>query len=1190
MQIPSQNTTVEAEIEAPNSTATSNTDYENPTVSETYSPERAPSQTSGFSADFIRRAEQLKSSASGEVKLDPVTEQKKATLKKAEQWLDVEEVNPVLSKVGPAVASSPLALVEDFYNLTADATNAISSAFGGDKVMQNSTLVADWLPNDTASVVSREISKFMLGYGAAMKGANLVSKASSGAAQLAKSFAAGGVADLVTAQPQADSLMEDMIKRVPFGPDLLELLGADEDDTNFEKRLREVVYGGVTGAMAEGLIHTVKSYRAGKKVVESLDAVPEVPKQAAKEGEAAAEVADIPVVTPRDELPPLPETSMLDENMKPMPDDQAASIMRKQRLGQGAVNEIEQATDAGRVYLNLTKIDNTDEVRKMISNIVSENPDKFAKESYTFEDIAQLAADMDMTPDDLDKWTRAQGLQLGQVLAARHLADEAADAAANAAVRYSEGLITETEAALHMTNAERILEKTRDMQNLSGLILGESNIPTSKVGKSSKQLQDLTRVFGSDIQRIGEEVSKIETGSRAKALARAISTKVIAPVSSMLGQIRYSGMLSNPATHARNIFGGTLNIGTRVGESFTAASINLLESSMKMSKSDPYGVTFSEAYHESLGVYQGILEGFEIAAKKMRASYDDAAFVLGAGPLTSPRPEIKFLGVDPKKAKIPDQVLGDMDSQMQTSNPLLRGLTGIFNGKFVSEALRFEDDFMKHINARMTLNREAYKKGYLEGTSKGLPKDQIEAIIAKELSDPSKVTLQKMFAEAEYNTFTNDPTGTFSKSLVKFSTDNPVMKLVAPFAKTNINALNYKLERIPGVGFLTQSIKKEMKSLDPAVRNRAKAKQAFAATTMAGLAGYLHSRDAIIGSGPKQSERWKMFEQAGYQQNSIKVGDQWVEFRQETPLGGILSIMTSVAELMDITDDEQMVQDMGLVATSIVGQVFNPDYLTSSVGELAAALASNDADKAKAILQVGTDIGTQFLPYSGLIRGVQRELTEAGAIKRETQDANGVFAGLVSTFTNQVLSVYQPSALSVRRDILGHPMKHKQGFAMSLISPFGAMEESKNPVMMELSRLTGGPSIGTTSPKFAGEGGFDSDFITISMPPRTIEHTIADRNKTSKLTPDQYEHLVQLSAGVYKGSPKTLEQTLKETFNDPEYQNSSFRVKGVIAKAIIDKYREVGKKLFTSQYVNPDEIKRLGKAILDEYQDSDILK
>lgn len=1130
-------------------------------VESPYTKIRQPATSSGFDAEFLNMYKEDTSSAPSIQE-----KQREEVSAKVQEWMSSSELNPEMKKIGPAILTAPIALAEDIYNTGVDFVNFVSESFGGDKILDNTKVLTEWMPNDTTSVVSREISKFLIGYGAIAKGASTAYKATTALGKISQSAVSGAVTDLITAQPEADSLFEELVRKVPFGADLLDLV-VDPDDSNFEKRAREVIYGGVTGAMAEALFKGIRYLRRSKQAVEAVQT--SAPKAAAKseEGVTKAAVEDIPVVetVKREELPPLPETDFLDANLKPLEPEKVKSIRMKQVTGQGEVNEIVGQVGDDKVFINLTKLDTPDDVRRLVSNVVSESPEKYAKKTYTEEEIARLAAEWQKTPEELEAWEQATGLKRGQLLAVADLKDQAAETLHNAYLRMNEGIISEDELALYAANFEKFQVLTRDMENLAGGLLQEAGISTKKVADANyaKRLAEYKKVYGNDNKRIAKEVALGATPSMLKKVYQK-GIKTIAPIADALAQLRYSSMLSAPATHMRNLFGGALNIGTRVGESMLASTFNLI-------KRDPYGVTFSESYHEALGVFQGTLEAFEIAAKKMRGR------------------EASFLGVNPKKAKIPDPVLDQINNQIKTQNPLLRGLGYIFNGKFVSDALRMEDDFMKHINARMTLNREAYKKGYLEGTRKGLPASEVQAIISRELENPSVETLQKMFNDAEYNTFTNEVQGSLLSSLDRFSRDNPIMRLVAPFARTNLNAMSYRLERVPGINFILDVSRKEFNSLDPAVRQRMMAKMSFSTMVMGSLAGYLHSRDAIIGSGPTQSERWKFFDQAGYQRNSIKVGDKWVEFRAETPLGGVLSLISDVAELRDITDDEQMVQDFGLVATTLVAQLFNPDYLTNSLGELMAALATEDADKARAIINTGTGIAGQFLPYSGLIRGVQRELVDSGELKRETVDPNGALGGLLNTFRNQVLNIYYPQALTMSRNILGHPMPHKQGFGLDLISPFGAIEENKNPVIRELARLTGRSSPITTSPIIAGQGGWDSDYINIQMPARVIELSIGGTTQKRKLSPDEYTKLVQYSAGIHPSIPSdmSMESTLAYMFSTDLYKTSSLRAQGVMVKEVIAKYREIGKALYMQQAVDLNELQSLGNSVLNEYWDGD---
>lgn len=861
-------------------------------------------------------------------------------------------------------------------------------------------------------------------------------------------------------------------------------------------------------------------------------------------------VEDIPVI-PREDLPPIPEADyfkaegrgeVIEGDFKNL-----KQAIEEAKPGEG-LNEVQFFDkDGNKAFLNTTKIRNTNDIRLTISKMIEQFPERYSVKRYSEADIQEMADAHLMDKEEFLKWTRDSGLQMGHIKAAMDLTNHSVEVLKEAFRKYNAGEISE-EAGLEMyASAMHVVGMAADMRSMWGVLGKEAQMAATK----SKQLNldyyaSLRETYGSDFKAAAAEAGR--GGFTLQSLKKSLQERHLMPVADRLVQARYAWLLSNPATHLRNLYGGMQTTLIRPGETFLAATINAVQR-------NPRGVHFGEAYHEMIGMAQGFMEASMITYKKLTGQ--------GGEGVLAPQ----FLGVDPNHSKLPQFL---QEAAPEPSTVFGKGIKffdeQLFQGQFVGKLLVAEDNFMKHINARMTLNREAYRKGKI-AMDNGMSPEQAQNIIKLELSNPSDATKLKMYKDAEYNTFTNEIEGPFN-DWMRNTVDNPVGRIVAPFARVNINSLNYKLERIPGANLLVKNYRKQLQSADPSIRQRAWAKMAFASTTLTALGSYFHGTDSITGTMPFESKKWAMFEQTGQIPGAIKVGNEWIEYRSETPVGGILETIANIAKIRDLSgNDEDFLNDVGTHAVMLVANTYNPEFLTETTSKIFEAMSAGDSQKMKKLLQAGTDVASQFLPYSAAWRQAQRQLTDAGKVKRQTYDPNSH----MKTFWNEILNVYAPERLAVKRNILGDPIYHKEGLGPDIVSPFGVGKEVDDPVIQELGRLSGASYIANPSRKFKyGDRvlKIDSEFITIQMPSRSVETDIVDefgKPTRESLRPSEYEKLVQFTAGIDPqtgkgiGGGNTLKEELAAVMSSKDYLESSFAVKGIQVSEIMEAYQEVGR-------------------------------
>ena len=447
-----------------------------------------------------------------------------------------------------------------------------------------------------------------------------------------------------------------------------------------------------------------------------------------------------------------------------------------------------------------------------------------------------------------------------------------------------------------------------------------------------------------------------------------------------------------------------------------------------------------------------------------------------------------------------------------------------------------------------------------------------------------------MFQDAEEATFTNDLVGPWT-SAIKKAADTPVGRLIAPFAKVNLNSMVYKLERIPIVNFSVAKSRRELFSLDPAVRQRAIGKLSFASSSLTALGGWLHSMDSITGTPPRGGHKWRFYEQSGHLPSSIKVGDTWVEYRAETPVGGILNLVANSALLIDAMDgtDPQMNSDIGQAAISLVAELYNPEFLTDSLTMLVDAVKAGDVKGAKAAMSLGANVASTFAPYSSFARSLNRSF-EANKGKKEVFTPHSP----LNSFVNKMMDIYAPWLLTPKLNILGQEIRHKDGLGPDILSPFGVRyEEDKNPVITEMDRLGQGASFYKSINTFQ-----EADLVKVeaddAVTYSTVGYTVTDpRNGDPiRLDPAQRNELIQATAGLHLGKGNTLEDLLAKVMKSSSYKNAPDKAKGAIIQEIISGYRAMGTMYFVTKGGKEDHprqkvfiktMERRAKALLEEF-------
>lgn len=1053
-------------------------------------------------------------------------------VKKTETQAYVDGLAPAtkmkLNNVGIAAS-----MLEDIYNTSADMVNFATQKGLGYDLLPNIKAVEDYLPTDNVSVTYREVGKFIAGYSGIMSGMKAAKVGTKAA-----SAVSGVLADFSMTDPDSSSLLTSLIKKTSVGSEIVDYLNGDpKDQTNLEKRLRNSLMGVLEGALLEQFLGAIKLKKKIRDSAILSEEPPPVPVEAGK----SANIEDVPVIT-REQLPPVVEPDILDESLvTPHSSQRYDAIKEKQILGEGSPNEFNKATPEGRAFLNITKFNADDDIRKLIYNEMDITPELYAKQTTTFEDMVRLADESGIElPADVINLPQERMADLGIWIASKRVELKAADAFRQFMLKEAAGEVPKEIAIKAYANFSAVTKKLRDISHVRALALAEGRVAVDLVSKGAgesaeifaKRMQEARMYFGDDYDAMKQYLSRFpDTG--AKEITKAMSSSSVNPVN-FLTQIRMNGILSSPITHGRNVLSNMINIGVTTGENLTAATLN------KIYYKDPLGVTFKDSLAGVEGMFQGFSEALTITGSKVKK-----AFGKGDGA------EFLFQNA---KGKI-----SDLNAIKEPTTFLGRALNFLITAP--GRALKFEDDFIKHINARMSLAEQASRQSRLQGAQ------SIDQAYHALKNNPTEDMLALAYKDASINTFTNDINGKYV-NLFKDFAQTPLGKIVAPFANTNLNAMVYRLERIPVLNLVLDDYRAAIKSANPVIRQKAISKSLFVGTTMATAAYTLHSADAITGNRNKDYGKWRLYDSMGRPANSIKVGNSWIEYRRETPMGSILGMMADIADLRDADDgrDPDLVNDAAMTASIVAMQVFNPDFFTNGMTDLLTAIKDGNVESAKSLLAYSAKQATTIAPYSGLARSLSNQFKTN---QSETFNPNSIWE---STFAS-IKALYLPEEFSVpKRNILGDAIPVKEGLGPDFISPIGYAEESDDPVLQELARLAGVSDQFNMGKKQVIDGVelYDSEnYLDIKMPSKTMSGSVKGISKEYRMNLKEYDELVQMSSGTHeiykKAGMPSLKESLKKVFNDSSYKSAPMDIQMIKVQKVINKYKTKGKQLFMAK-------------------------
>lgn len=450
-------------------------------------------------------------------------------------------------------------------------------------------------------------------------------------------------------------------------------------------------------------------------------------------------------------------------------------------------------------------------------------------------------------------------------------------------------------------------------------------------------------------------------------------------------------ILSAPPTHIVNIAGNSSNILLSVGEQMTAASYGLLKGAKEADR-----LTFKEVGARLVGNLLGFADGLKAGTK----------------------------------ALIDEDFIDDPFLKVELARQ--RAIPGAF-GKFVRIPTRFlasEDLFFKAINYRQSLMGLATRQAIKEG-KKGFSavRQRVKEILENPAKEAPDIDMQSV-DYARYQTYTN-PLGKYGQA-TQNKLSEPYWKLgrfIAPFIRTPVNIIKYANERTP-LGRLSERYKAAMEA-GGAEKDIANAKIVFTGAVMSVL-GLYANQGLITGRGPEDTKERAVLRETGWQEYSIKVGDQYISYQRFEPFGILLGLTADFVNAANMVNDNILVSDTK-----------EDKDLADEAGKIGAYLIASFADNItnKTYLRGVSDVikaiddperyGPQYINnfLSSPIPNV------SSYVRRYNDPVIRDVRNLVDAWQNKIPGMSQN--LPAKRNIFGEKIKYSPGAAPEAFGRFG---------------------------------------------------------------------------------------------------------------------------------------------------------
>ena len=900
--------------------------------------------------------------------------------------------------------------------------------------------------------LTRGVSQFATGFvagGSILKGLGWA-KNVKGGYNVTRSFVQGGIADFTVFDEKEARLADFVIDAFPDAEDtFIGYMAADEDDTFFEGKLKNVIEGGIVGTAAELLFKIIRFSRGTRKRLDQGD-IDKAKDYAEKQAKDIEET----------------QAKVEEEQLELFPDDP-----RIQRSVDEVAEEAKGTAGVGRVKeFTINKLKGTDYF-KNVQDVIK----AIRRGDADVDDLEEIGVSVNFLGDAADAVTfvRVMAGEINKVTKefddvksydqVWREADNMLDNPENALIKANQlAKVTDKGDAIqialrmafngvlknHLKNdALHQIGKLSDDEILKSFDLLQTLYRLDRqIGKNTGRMLAVRKelVEGSPRQKrktldILEQAEIIPKGDGDKATLKMIEKvrkankekkgimAVLETVRSKLGinalnKFWINALLSNPKTHMINMTSNTIMALLRPIEQAIGGALSGNKSAV------------IEAVNTAAGIVKFYTDSFYMAREAFKKS---------------------------------DSILDKNNFKVDLARGAFNKQAG-FATKVVESPTRFlsaEDEFFKQLNYRAKVYGQAVAEGIRLGKSRkkifrtadGRKYSELDAYVESRFDEaflPNKEAnpaFKQALEYAQENTFTKAlGQGTPGKYVQDAVNGVPFLRQFMPFVRTPVNIMRAVQDRSP-LGLARKQFRDEFFSPDRNIRAAAYGKQALGASLFA-VGGVLAYNGLITGGIPKDKNMRRQKFDTGWRPYSFKLGDKYYSYERLDPFGMFFGLMADYYNIAnEVTEDERnQLAEANMLA--LMGKMDIGDY--TDIGTMSIMATARNITS-KTYLKSLTDI------LSAVSSGDPREWKRYGLTK-----AGSFVPNIVKGFANDPL--YRDArnltdTLKTRvpfigdampsYNVLGETRSRNQSWWDSFVNPFTVSEEKEDIVMKELDRL-----------------------------------------------------------------------------------------------------------------------------------------
>ncbi len=877
--------------------------------------------------------------------------------------------------------------------------------------------------------MTREVTKFLAGFIPAVRGVKALKGTQKAGTTVLEATTASAISAAVARDPH-EARLATFLNDVPWLSEVVPDYLADNNPQNesvWEGRLKNAVDEAGFGLVADGLISSFKFYKAQRKAKRLAKEEQDVfDKERIKQEELEASAKDAPEVTQEQLL------ALGDPNSKVMFQriSKAGKRLEKQRGAQRertfVAGEKEIIAKEGDIFINMSKIDTPDDVRKLIQDVADADASAINKKrGGKKKKLSQMVTESDEEFLDIkDLIGRDPGpMTAAQAIASRKILASSADQLVALAKKAN---------APEATQAD-LYAFRRGMAVHYSI---QSEVVAART-ETARSLRSWAIPVGTDAQRgeaIAELINATNGASSTKKMAKALANvghnlkgvNLMAEqfsrpkISDVVYQIWINGILSGPATQIVNILGNGIKAAYVIPKTLVDASI---------SKAFYDGeISYLESTSAAFGMVKGFRNGMRLLwhgnkatdIGDLKAQFDQFSKIEG---MNDNIISAEAFGVGPESAF--GRGIDYMGRAINVPTSMLKGADTVF----------------KAIGYQM----EVQKRAVRQGMSEGLDGDDLAKRIQEITDNPPPNIKADAIEVAHYQTFTN-PLGEKGRKLASGLRAFPGVRYVAPFMRTPTNILVDTFKGTP-LALISRQVRADIAA------GGTRAAQAWGrigtGSIMMLAAADMGLEGTITGKGPKDPRLRKNLLRTGWKPYSVKLGGVYIPFNRAEPIGNFFAFGADIAEVINNLDDPDA--DF-LVSTMVMGFAENLKSKSYLQGIIGAITAFDPANPMKTPEEWAARFAPSLMPFSSFFRQLAKAADPTLKITDTAPGDPNLIKGFdekTAVYLEEVLNEFRSRVpwggdLPLRRDLWGKEITQASGYGMAfdLLSPIYASAET----------------------------------------------------------------------------------------------------------------------------------------------------